>query len=1033
MGKRGTETEFELTTMERLELLGYRHAHGEELDRPSHDEVVLRDALERTLKRRYPDLPQKSLADAVRRFARPDGVDTLRRNMHFHKMLSRGIDDLKVELADGRTEYRHVYAIDWEDPTANEFLVANQVKVHGKNDRRPDLVVFVNGLPLVVFELKNPYSEKPTVDDAINQIAHYRNDIPQLFEFNALTVVSDGVTTKHGMWTADPEWYAPWKSIDGFDIEQTTTGSMKTLIEGLFKKKRLLAYVRSFILFEVAGEAIKKKGAKYHQFFAVRIAAERAVQAFAADRLEAPAEEPGAMVAEGPAPPYGNGGDKRLGVIWHTTGSGKSLSMVFLVGILRRELQNPTFVIQVDRTDLDDQLHDQFVAARPLVGAVKHAGSVDDLRGLLRTEGGEVILTTIEKFRLKNNGETEHPVLSDSPKVIVIADEAHRSQYGFASGFARYLAEALPNAKRLGFTGTPVSFSGADTVEVFGDVIHTYDIKQSQEDRATVPIFYFPRLAKLHLGKEDIDPALEEITEGHDIDNLERKKSRWAALAAAAGAKERVEAIAEDLLAHFNDRTATLKGKAMVVCMTRDNCVRLYDALTALPGCPEVKVVMTGDITKDPEEWNTAGHITTKAQRDAIKQQMIDPDHPLQMVIVCDMWLTGTDIPCLHTLYVDKPMKGHNIIQAISRVNRVFSDKPHGLIVDYIGIGDELREATGKYTQGGGRGEPAPDVSEEAKPVFFECLDVVRQLLPEGIDYGAWRALSRIELEDRYSLVYGHLTDDDELREHYLAAELRLSHAYLLVKHLDECRPHADEVIFYQRVRKQILKTIPGRKTERELEHAVRDLVDDSVVSEGVVDIFDVAGIEQADISILDEEFLQTFKDKPHENLRLKLLEKLVRDAIKNRERKNLAQARSFRELLETTLQKYHNRVIDAATVIKAMLEIRRDMDASDKRAAELGLREDELAFYDAIQANYGELYGIEFLRDLIHDVVQSIKRNLKVDWTAAHREDVKAAVRAAVKRVLRNRGVKPGDLEPFVATIMEQAEALYADWPLAA
>ncbi|MEM7308735.1 MAG: type I restriction endonuclease subunit R [Planctomycetota bacterium] len=1010
MGHRGTETEFELTTIERLEQLKYQYAHGSELDRSSEDEVVLRSVLRGSLKRRYPDLPDKALDEAVRRFSRPNGVDTIRRNMHFHEMLTRGIDDLKVEFDDGRVEHRHVYALDWDDPRNNEFLVANQLRVHGRNDRRPDLVVFVNGLPLVVFELKNPYSEKPTVEEAINQIAHYRNDIPQLFDFNALVVVSDGITTKHGMWTANPEWYAPWKSITGVDVEQKTTGSMKTLVEGLFEKDRLLAYVRNFILFEVSGESITKKGAKYHQFFAVRTAAVRAADAFA------------------------NGGDKRLGVIWHTTGSGKSLSMVFLVGLLRRELQNPTFVIQVDRTDLDQQLKDQFVDARALVGAVKHAESVDELRDLLRTEGGEVILTTIEKFRLKtNSGETSHPVLSESSKVIVVADEAHRSQYGFESGFARYLAEALPNAKRLGFTGTPVSFSGADTEEVFGDVIHTYDIRQSQEDRATVPIFYYPRLAKLHLAKEDVDSALDEITEGQDIDNIERKKSRWAALAAAAGAKDRVQAIAEDLLAHFKDRCETLKGKAMVVCMNRENCVRMYDALTAIPGCPEVKVVMTGNIAKDPEEWNKAGHISTKAQRDGIKQNMIDPDHPLQMVIVCDMWLTGTDIPCLHTLYVDKPMKGHNIIQAISRVNRVFSDKPHGLIVDYIGIGDDLREATGKYTKGGGRGEPAPDLSDEAKPVFFECLEVVRKLLPEGIDYGAWRHLSRIDLEDRYSLVYGHIADDDELREHYLAAELRLSHAYLLVKHLDDCRPFTDEVIFYQRVRKQILKTIPGRKTGKEVEHAVRDLVDDSVVSEGVVDIFDVAGIEQADISILDDEFLQTFKNKPHENLRLKLLEKLVRDAIKSREKQNLAKAKSFRELLEATLQKYHSRVVDAATVIKAMLEIRREMEAYDKRASELGLEADELAFYDAIESNLGALYDIEFLRGLIHDVVQSIKRNLKVDWTAPHREDVKAAVRSAVKRVLRKRGVEAKDLDPFLSAIMDQAEALYADWPTAA
>lgn len=1034
MGKRGTETEFELTTIERLQLQRYDYQHGEELPRSSQADVVLEPVLRANLGKRYPDLPPTALDHAVRVFAKPEGVDCIRRNKAFHEILTRGFE-LRVEFDDGRVEHRHVYAIDWSDHEANEFLVANQVTIVGKNTRRPDLIVFVNGLPLIVFELKNPYDDKPTVGSALNQIAHYRQDIPQLFEFNALTVVSDGVTTLHGMWPAAEEWYAPWKSIDGHDVEPNTTGTMKTLVTGLLRRDRLLSYLRHFILFEVVGDKITKKGAKYHQFFAVQLAAERAVRVFKNGGSAEPTEAvPAAMVAEAPSPGYAD--EKRLGVIWHTTGSGKSLSMVFLVGLLRRhpELKNPTFVIQVDRTDLDDQLHDQFVAAKALVGDVKHAESVDGLRDLLRTEGGEVILTTIEKFRLKaEGGEVEHPVLSDSKNLIVIADEAHRSQYGFATGYARYLTEALPNAKRLGFTGTPVNFSGADTVAVFGDVIHTYDIRQSQEDKATVPIFYDPRQIKLHLARTDLDSALDEITETADVDQLERKKGRWAALAAAAGAKERVEQLARDLLEHFLERTATLRGKAMVVCMTRENCVKLYDALSALPGCPEMKVVMTADIAKDPPEWNAAGHVTTKAQRDGIKERMKDPENPLQIVIVCDMWLTGTDIPCLHTLYIDKPMKGHNIIQAISRVNRVFTDKPHGLVVDYIGIGDELREATNTYTQGGGRGEPAPDVSDAAKPVFFECLEEVRRHLPEGTDYGDWRRLSGIELEDRYALVFGHLTEDDELRDHFLQAETRLTHAYLLVKHRDDCRPFADEVIFYQRVRKQILKSIPGRKAEKDVERAVRDLVDDSVSSEGVVDIFKAAGIEKPDISILDDQFLQTFKDKPLENLRLKLLQKLLADKIKDRQARNLAKARSFQELLEATIQKYHNRLIDAATVIQAMLEIRKEMDADDARAKELGLAEDELAFYDAVTTNFGNVYDVEILRDLVHDVVLSIKRNLKVDWTQPHRESVKAAVRAAVKRVLRTRGVKAEDLDPFTAAIMEQAEALYADWPIAA
>ena len=540
MGRRGTETQFELTTIERLELMGYRYLPAEELSRPL-DEVVLKDVLKDHLKSRYSDLPENALDEAVARFSRPDGVDTLRRNMAFHLAAVRGLDDIKVEWPDGRSECRHLYAVDWENPKNNDFLVVNQFTVKGQNERRPDIVVFINGLPLVVFELKNPYDENPTVDEAVNQLYHYRNEIPQLFDYNALCIASDGVTTLHGMWTADREWFAPWKSIDGFHVEAKSTGSMKTLIEGLFPKDRLLCYIRDFILFEVINDKITKKGARYHQFFAVRLAAQKCIDTVT------------------------TGADRRIGVIWHTTGSGKSLSMIYLVGVLRRErdLENPTFVIQVDRNDLDNQLHDQFAAARSLVGNVQHADSVEDLRKLLQTEGGEIIFTTIEKFRLRTDlhgrpMEIEHPVLSNRPNIIVIADEAHRTQYGFKEGFARYLADALPRARRIGFTGTPVSFSGADTIEVFGDLIHTYDIYQSQEDKATVPIFYAPRQIKLHLNHKDVDAALQEIAEEYQPDNLERRKSRWA----SPGKGSRVQRESEDTCFRSSESFSRTDGYA---------------------------------------------------------------------------------------------------------------------------------------------------------------------------------------------------------------------------------------------------------------------------------------------------------------------------------------------------------------------------------------------------------------------------------------------------------------------------------------
>jgi type I restriction enzyme, R subunit len=969
--------------------------------------VVLKDRLERFLRTRYPNLPDESIQLSVARFSRPEGADLLRRNSDLHLAATQGVD-IPVEIP-GRTRiFEHVSPVDWDNPDANDFLVVNQLPISGQNDRRPDILIFVNGLPLVLFELKNPWEPHFTVEHALNQIAHYRNDIPQVFEFNAVTVISDGITTLHGMWPSSLEWFAPWQSIDGVTVEDKTIGSMKVLVEGLFPKERLLAYIRNFIVFDQSNDKITKKGAKYHQFFAVNLAVEKTREAFRGV------------------------GDHRVGLIWHTTGSGKSLSMIFLIGILRRELDNPAILVQVDATDLDGQLADQFVAARNLVGDVKHAEGMDDLRAALRTQGGEIIFTTLQKFQLKE-GEIEHPVLTDRSDLLVIADEAHRSQYGFMQGYARYLREALPHAKFLGFTGTPISLAGADTVAVFGDVIHSYDIKQSQIDGTTVPIYYEPRMARLNLANNDIDAALQEVAADEDPTQLERKKSRWAALASAAGARERVEQIATDLLAHYHERTATLDGKAMVVCMTRENCVKLHEAMTSLPGCPDVAVVMTGDLMKDPAEWSKAGHITTKKQREAIKQRMIDADDPLSIVIVCDMWLTGTDIPCLHTLYIDKPMKGHTIIQAISRVNRVFRDKPSGLVVDYIGIGDDLREATNRYSKDGGQGEPAPNIDVEGPPLLRGAVKGVRETLLGDFDYGDWRRLSHIELEDRYALIWGYLTDDDERRNAFLEAEARATRAFLLVKHLDSCRGFADELIFYQRVRKQLLKAIPGDRAKSDVEQAVRDLVDDSIESEDVIDIFKAAGIDRPDLSILDDEFLQTFKDRPHQDLRVNLFQKLLGDEIRSHERSNLAVAKSFQKRLEETLLRYHRRLIDAAAVIQEMIEIRRELLKQYRRAEELGITEEELAFYDAIASKSGKTYSDEFLRDLVHEIVQSVKRNLKVDWTAPHRDDVRAAVRSAVKRTLRARGVQTTDFDPFVEAVMEQAVRSFAAWPLVA
>ena len=752
-----TESSFELATIQRLQKLGYRYQYGGPVDRPLHT-VVLDEPLAGYLRRRYPHLPPEAIEHAIQVVSAPEGATLDRRNMAFQALLRDGYT-LRYEVG-GEEKFEHLYFLNFEQPVLNDFLAVNQLTVQGGtpdapgNTRRADLVVYVNGLPLVLFEVKNPWDEYVDVAGAYNQVGHYTVDIPQLFVHNAFCVVSDGTTTLHGMYSAGFEWFAPWKSIDGVAVEPNTTGSMKTLIEGLFAKDRLVDYVRNYIVHEVVNDVITKKGAKYHQYFAVRIAVDRTVRAMQSN-------------------------DKRVGVVWHTQGSGKSLSMIFLTGILRRwPGLNPTIVVQVDRTDLDTQLYDDFVAAKALVGTVHQADSVDALRDLLKTEGGEVICSTIEKFQLqRKHGERRHPILSEHANILVIADEAHRTQYNLLDGFGYHLRQALPNASFIGFTGTPVDKEDANTIQLFGEAIHVYDMQQAKDDKAVVGIYYEARHIPLRLDNPHIDANLDEITEQQEValpaGDLERAKTRWADIAQAAGTEDRVATLAADLLAHFNQRQTSLKGKAMVVCMSRRNCVALYDALTALPGCPEVKIVMTGNLSADPKTWSEAGHITTKGKRKAIKARYIKPEDPLKIVIVRDMWLTGFDAPCVNTLYVDKPMKGHNLMQAIARVNRVFHDKPGGLIVDYIGIADDLKEATHKYTTGGGRGELAEDLITAAVNAFLDQLALTRDCLPPEQPYAGWRDLSAMDLEDLTSLCYGTLADETA-REVFLAEEHRL-------------------------------------------------------------------------------------------------------------------------------------------------------------------------------------------------------------------------------------------------------------------
>lgn len=930
-------------------------------------------------------------------------------------MLTQGIDFSWEE--NGEPVFHHVYPVNWDKPEANDFLVVNQLPIEGRMSRRPDIIVFINGLPLVVFELKSPYSEQASIEDAYTKITNYTYDIAQLFNFNAFVVISDGTRTLHGMPGAAFEYYAAWKSIDGKDVDNTLTNTMRTLIQGLFPKERLLDYIRNFIVFMKDGKKDAVKiGAKYHQYFGVRLAVEHAVRATRPD------------------------GDRKIGVIWHATGSGKSISMLFFAGILIRhpEMDNPTIVIQVDRTDLDNQLYETFVKGASLVGHVHQADNADELRELLRNEAGQIIFTTIEKFRLKE-GEGEFPVCSERRNIVVISDEAHRTQYNF-QGFAGNLRSALPNASHIGFTGTPITFSDRNTYEVFGNLIHVYDMQQATLDGATLPIYYESRLIPLDLKNDKLDDEFRQIIDEVGDGEREEHRIKWAALEKVVGTSKRLETLAKDIIEHFN-KSASPQAKGMIVCMSREICVRLYEKMRAIEGCPPVEIVMTGNVDKDPKEWREKqpgsefAHIKTKEEQETVKAKLRDPDDPLKLVIVRDMWLTGTDIPPLTYLYVDKPIRGHGLIQAIARVNRVFPGKTGGVVVDYIGIADALKEATHKYTQGGGKGKPIGDLAEEAAPIFFEALEAVRKFVPPGVDISNWRARPKVEREDWLADFAGHLIGPDE--DAFLNVQARLDKAYQLVKHLPNVLPLANEVLLYEIAAIQIkrLKGMigDGRKPKN-LEEELKKLIDRSVgAQEEAIDLFDKAGLEKPDISILDEAFLADLEKKPHVDLRLKLLQKLLEEEIFYLERQRHPLGIELSKKLKETIQAYHNRVITATAVVKMMVEAKNKLLEERKKKEALGLTEEEMVFYDLIENMGDGVFSNEFMASLVRKVVSAMKKEFQIDWTNPHRQDVLAKVTLAVKMVFMRENIKGEQLRFLTNVIIEKAKEKYKDWPLEA
>jgi len=1006
------ESDFEETTIDRLKLLGYEHLPAHEIySRTNLTEVILHDRLQAFLSRKYPTLPTSELASQLTTI---DGLTLEQRNQRFHEVLVKGID-FGYEVGN-TTEYAHVTPVDWEHPESNDFVVVNQLPIQGRMARRPDMIVYVNGLPLVLFELKSPYKENATVEDAYTQITNYQSDISQLFNYNAFIVISDGSQTYHGMPGAPIDYFAAWKSIDGRNVDNNVANSMRTMIEGLFPKERLLAYIRDFIVFMDDGRKIIKIGAKYHQFFGVRFAVEEAIRATRPS------------------------GDRKIGVIWHTQGSGKSISMLFFSAILSRrpEMANPTIVIQVDRADLDEQLYKTFVAGKPLVGHVHQAGSAAELREFLKNKSGQIVFSTIEKFRLRES-ESRHPILSERRNIIVIADEAHRTQYQ-DDGFAGHLKTALPNASFIGFTGTPISFADRDTEDVFGNIIHTYDMLQSVEDHSTVPIYYEPRLIPIDLRNTNIDEDYQTIIHSADSGSeVDQYRAKWAALEKVVGTQHRLEALAKEIIAHFSEK-ASHQDKAMIVCMSREICVALYNELRKIPDCPQVEIIMTGDVSKDPKKWREIqpgsqyAHIKTNEEKEEVKANLKDPDHSLKFVIVRDMWLTGFDAPPVSILYVDKPMKGHNLMQAIARVNRVFPDKTGGIVVDFIGIADALKEATQRYTSGGGRGRPTFDM-DEAVAVFRHCLEEARAFFSPNIDVIHWRGLPKVEREDWIAERVNELLG--EKQDGFLKAQLRLEKAHQLVRHLDEVIACANEVLLYDILKVQIRKILGGTdgpergQGKHSLEDRLKNLVNESLAANEAIDLFKVAGLERPDLSILDESFMAGLKEKKHVDLRLKLLQKLLEDKIVAVFRQNHVMSKTLKELLEKTISDYHTRVIQAADVLHAMIELKRRLEEEAKLREELGLSEEEVAFYNVIAQMRSDAFENEFIAELIHKVVKVMKTKFQPDWTSPHRGNVLSSVTLSVRKVLMDANVSTEQLGFLTKAIVDQAKEQYKDWPL--
>jgi len=1010
--------------------LGYDIAHGPTLapgepgaERETYGDVLLAERLRSAIERLNPSIPTEAKEEALRKVLRVDGPDLITANRRFHSMLRDGVE-VEYPRADGSIAGDHVRLVDFTKTENNDWLALNQFTVvEGQVNRRPDVVVFVNGIPLSVIELKNPTDENATIWSAYEQLQTYKKQVPAIFRYNELLVISDGIQARIGSLSANREWFKVWRTIDGVTEAPKGSVELEVLIKGVFAKSRVLDLIRHFVTYEEDDKGRTTKIiAGYHQFHAVNKAVDETVRA----RAQA--------------------GDRKAGVVWHTQGSGKSFSMLFYAGRVAKHpaMENPTVVVLTDRNDLDDQLFGQFDRCFEIVGQQpKQADSRDQLRDLLKVGSGGVVFTTIQKFMPQEKGE-RMSALSDRRNIVVIADEAHRSQYDLIDGFARNMRDALPNASFIGFTGTPIEKTDANTRGVFGDYISIYDIQKAVADGATVPIYYESRVAKLGLKDTkltEIDDDFEEATEGEDEDKKRKLKSKWAALEALVGAPERIALIAQDIVDHYERRQEAIKGKAMIVCMSRRVCVDLLDAIIKLrpqwAGNTEdkddaesgkkcvAKIIMTGSADDGPE-WQH--HIRNKQRRRELALRFRDPKDPFSIVIVRDMWLTGFDAPCLSTMYADKPMRGHGLMQAIARVNRVFKDKPGGLVVDYLGLADQLKQALSTYTESGGQGTPSIDAAEAVK-ALQTYYEQAKGML-HGFDASAWLNGAPAQRLALIPAGQEHILAQQDGKKRFVAIIGNLSKAFALCATSDFARSIRDEVSYFQAIQAQLTKRADSEGKDIDLEAAIQQLVSRAVVADGqVIDVFAAAGLKRPDISILSEEFLKEVQGMKHKNVAAELLAKLLTGEIKLRSGRNAVQGQLFSEMLKKTLNAYHNRAITTQEVLEELLNLAREVRTAAERGEKLKMTEEEIAFYDALANNESAVraMGDDKLKVIAAELVTKVRQSTTIDWTM--RESARASIRVTVKRILKHYGYPPDFQDIAVQTILLQAELLCKDW----